>query len=200
MKKTILILLASLVLISCGSKRKIVEETKSKKEITEVVDKKETTTEVKKSEETKVIKTDSIAEKEEKTITRSKTEEVDIVADSSGVVTREVVKTSDGYIERYTGVSSVSLRDKTIDEQKSLKETISVLKEENSRMFKADSLYRVETQKEITRLTEENESRTKDKEEKAGGFWWWLLFISLGLNVLLILYINRKRLRRLAPV
>lgn len=196
MKKALIILL-SLSLASCGvTKTKSIEETSIKKEKVEVVEKKAETTEVKTEEETKVIKTDSIAEKEEKTVTRSESEEVDIVADSTGVVTREVVKTSDGYKETYTGVQSVSLRDKTETEEKSLKEHIRLLRSDSIMNRVEDSISRAEWSKKEFLLKEELKTRKKDKTEKIGNWFWWFIG-SLGINVLLITYIARKRIKKL---
>lgn len=199
MKKTLIILLV-LSLASCGvTKTKSIEETSIKKEKIEVVEKEAETTQVKTEEENRTIKTDSVAEKEEKTVTRSESEEVDIVADSTGVVTREVVKTSDGYKETYTGVQSVSLRDKTETEEKSLKERISLLRSDSIMNRVKDSISRAEWSKTESLLREELETRKKNKEEKFGGWFIWFL-ISLGLNVLLTLYIFRKRIKKLKPI
>jgi PBP1b-binding outer membrane lipoprotein LpoB len=198
MNKPIL-LLSILLLVGCVSKKKTIEEEKQKTELTTETEKEVVETEIKKEEETTVKKTDSLAEKDVKTITTTKDQELDIEADSTGVVTVTEETTGNTTKRTFTGVKNLSVRDKTKNEETTLRERIRTLKTDSTHLAKTDSIYRASKEKEIATLKQEYESRLKTKDEDIGNGWFWWFIGSLGLNIILILYINRKRIKRFTP-
>ena len=194
MKKIILTFLI-LLIVGCGSKKKVIEEESAKTEITTEVEKSTVETEVKTEKETAVVKVDSTAEKETTEIFKEVDENFEVEADSTGVVTVETIKTDTGTKKVWTGVKSFKTGKTTTNERKSLKERITMLKNDSTSRVKTDSLNSIAWESEKATLIDEYEKRLKDKTEKVGGWFWWFI-ASLGLNLILVLYINRKRIRR----
>ena len=179
MNKIAPLFLIILFSISCSTKRKVLEKEKVKTELLQEVETK--------TEETKELKTDSIVDKKVVTITSEKDEELDIVADSTGVVTVETEITDKGIIKTFTGVKSVSVRDRT----KEAKVTDSTSIKLSKQLTEATTSYQLE----ITKLTQEIK-RIKSEKEKTGSctFFVWGFFILLLLVIAYIVYRIKKKL------
>tara|TARA_R100000951_G_scaffold103090_2_gene95523 strand:- start:4552 stop:5145 length:594 start_codon:yes stop_codon:yes gene_type:complete len=191
--KHLTLLLAILLLTGCvGSKSKVAEKQKQKTELAIETETKKEEAQVTTEEKNQVKTTDSIVEIEKTEIFSETIQDRDIVADSTGSVTIEVEKTDKGYIQRYTGVSIVNLRDKTTKEETTLKERIELLKTDSITKVKNDSIVKSEYSKELLLLEQEIKNLKSEKEKKTGSIW--LCILPWAIIILYIVWKNRKRI------
>lgn len=178
MKKAIILFLAFFVLLSCGVKKKNLQKEKESIEIvTDTKTKAETSTET---------KTDSVVSSNKTEILIEKETELDIVADSSGVVTVETEITDKGVKKTFTGVKTVSVRDR---EAETKKVDSTALKWKKT--VKDTASYYV---KLLEKLKAEKKTVSDVKEvDNRNIFWMIAFFVLLGINILHFLYKNRKR-------
>lgn len=172
MKNTIIILI-SLLLFSCGSKKKTVSREKIK-EVSEVVEQVKSV--VSESVGIETFDTSSNVELEV-----SENEILEVEADSSGVVSVEVVKTDNGYMKTFTGVKSVRVVNERKEVEKS--DTLAIVSKIN-----AEKSTVKEESSSIKIKSEKNGRNTEvEIQSKSTGFWIMLFLIILLLLVWLIL-------------
>lgn len=177
MKNLIWTLFVLTIFVGCKAKHKIVNKEKTKIELSETVEKTIDETTVKTTDSTATSKTTSVIVKEN--------EFVDVVSDSTGIVTIEEVITPQGKKLVFTGAKSVSIGKNKVQEET----------EEES---KVELAIIEETEKSETELTETDlvieESKKVTEVTKVGLDPLIGLGIGLGVVGLLVLwYIRRKK-------
>lgn len=172
----ILPIILILLIVGCKAKKKATERKKEKIEAVADVSRIEKTTSAISMSD---ITTAKVVEREVET---NSTEEIE--ADSTGTVTVKVVKTDSGYIKTYTGVKNIKVTNDTKEREKV-----------DSTSVKIDSMAINTTNKKdesFIRIKRESKERKTDVEIKSTSTWFWIL-----LAIVVILYISRKRIRRL---